>query len=148
MNFKTVIALPKTARSAQTHKSISFIWIVWSTLHFGTTVDFTIQKFKSSKHLVCLSFLWWQVFLSCAIFSVKLGIKCFQILNIFYKFLFYEMFACSCLRSSKKLKVVFPGNLVICLFTLRQDKKFLLSKLRHQKCNTITLRCRITVLHT
>ena len=32
MNFKAVLALPKTARSAQTHKSISFIWIVWSTL--------------------------------------------------------------------------------------------------------------------
>ena len=32
MNLKAVLALPKTARSAQTHKSISFIWIVWSTL--------------------------------------------------------------------------------------------------------------------
>ena len=32
MNFKAVLALPKTARFAQTHKSISFIWIVWSTL--------------------------------------------------------------------------------------------------------------------
>ena len=31
MNFKAVLALPKTADSAQTHKS--FIWIVWSTLH-------------------------------------------------------------------------------------------------------------------
>ena len=29
---------------------------------FGTTVNFIIQKLKS-KHLVCLSFLWWQVFL-------------------------------------------------------------------------------------
>ena len=33
LNFKAVLALPKTARSAQTHKSISFIWIVWSTLY-------------------------------------------------------------------------------------------------------------------
>ena len=33
MYFKAVLALPKTARSAQTHKSISFIWIVWSTLY-------------------------------------------------------------------------------------------------------------------
>ena len=33
MNFKAVLALPKTAHSAQTHKSISFIWIVWSTLY-------------------------------------------------------------------------------------------------------------------
>ena len=27
---------------------------------FGATLNFTIQKLKS-KHLVCLSFLWWQV---------------------------------------------------------------------------------------
>ena len=33
MNFRAVLALPKTASSAQTHKSISFIWIVWSTLY-------------------------------------------------------------------------------------------------------------------
>ena len=30
-------------------------------LFFGTTVHFIIQKLKS-KHLVCLSFLWWEVF--------------------------------------------------------------------------------------
>ena len=29
---------------------------------FGITVNFIIQKLKS-KHLVCLNFLWWQVFL-------------------------------------------------------------------------------------
>ena len=28
-----VLALPKTAGTAQTHKSMSFIWIVWSTLY-------------------------------------------------------------------------------------------------------------------
>ena len=33
LNFKAVLALPKTANSAQTHKSISYIWIVWSTLY-------------------------------------------------------------------------------------------------------------------
>ena len=33
LNFKAVLALPKTAGSAQTHRSISFIWIVWSTLY-------------------------------------------------------------------------------------------------------------------
>ena len=32
-NFKAVLVLPNTAGSAQTHKSISFIWIVWSTLY-------------------------------------------------------------------------------------------------------------------
>ena len=33
MKFKAVLALTKKARSAQTQKSISFIWIVWSTLY-------------------------------------------------------------------------------------------------------------------
>ena len=33
MNFKAVLVLPKTAGSVQTHKSITFIWIVWSTLY-------------------------------------------------------------------------------------------------------------------
>ena len=33
LNFKAVLAMPKTACSTQTHKSISFIWIVWSTLY-------------------------------------------------------------------------------------------------------------------
>ena len=33
MNFKAVLALPKTTPSAQTYKSITFIWIVWSTLY-------------------------------------------------------------------------------------------------------------------
>ena len=33
LNFKAVLALPKMARSAQTYKSISFTWIVWSTLY-------------------------------------------------------------------------------------------------------------------
>ena len=33
MNFKAILALLKTAHSAQTHTSISFIWIVWSTLY-------------------------------------------------------------------------------------------------------------------
>ena len=32
LHFKAVLALPKTACSTQTHVSISFIWIVWSTL--------------------------------------------------------------------------------------------------------------------
>ena len=33
MNFSAVLVLPKTAGSAQTHKRMSFIWIVWSTLY-------------------------------------------------------------------------------------------------------------------
>ena len=32
LNFRAVLALPKMAHSAQTHKSIRFIRIVWSTL--------------------------------------------------------------------------------------------------------------------
>ena len=38
MNFKAVLVLPKTAGSAHTHKSISFIWIVWSTLYMYISV--------------------------------------------------------------------------------------------------------------
>ena len=33
LNFIAVLGLPKTAGSAKTHKSMSFIWIVWSTLY-------------------------------------------------------------------------------------------------------------------
>ena len=33
LNFNAVLALRKLAGSAQTHQSISFIWIVWSTLY-------------------------------------------------------------------------------------------------------------------
>ena len=33
LNFKAVFVLPKTASSAQTHKNLSFVWIVWSTLY-------------------------------------------------------------------------------------------------------------------
>ena len=32
LNFRAVLVLPKTAGSAQTYKSLSLIWIVWSTL--------------------------------------------------------------------------------------------------------------------
>ena len=32
-NFRAVLVLPKTVGSAQTHKSMSVIWIVWSTLY-------------------------------------------------------------------------------------------------------------------
>ena len=33
LNFRAVLVLPKMAASAQTHKSMSFIWVVWSTLY-------------------------------------------------------------------------------------------------------------------
>ena len=65
MNFKAVFALPKTARSAKTHKSISFVWIVWSTLYvyLCTTGSCTkgqlISKgffFNSQKNTKNLSF--------------------------------------------------------------------------------------------
>jgi hypothetical protein len=41
--FKAALALPKTAGSAQTHKSISFIWIVWSTLYVYLWIDFHLK---------------------------------------------------------------------------------------------------------
>ena len=42
LNFKAVLALPKTARSAQTHKSISFIWMfrVLGVYNFGPDIKF------------------------------------------------------------------------------------------------------------
>ena len=49
LNFQAVLALPKTARSAQTHESMSFIWIVWSTLYvylwiyYGNFMNYTLQ---------------------------------------------------------------------------------------------------------
>ena len=62
-----VLALPKTAGSAQTHKSISFIWIVWSTLYVylclkcrcakNTTIDshhFTLNTTKTAL-ISCIS---------------------------------------------------------------------------------------------
>ena len=38
LNFRSVLVLPEKAGSAQTHKSMSFIWIVWSTLSFSHVV--------------------------------------------------------------------------------------------------------------
>ena len=67
LNFKAVLALPKTADSAQTLKNISFIWIVWSTLYvylcYNAELIATIHsiteflprdtKFWSTKALSC-----------------------------------------------------------------------------------------------
>ena len=50
LNFKAVLALPKTARSAQTHKSISFIWIVWSTLYIYLWSTPQPQELKSLQN--------------------------------------------------------------------------------------------------
>ena len=42
MNFRAVLALPKTAGSAQTHKSMSFIWIgVLGIYNFGSVSKIT-----------------------------------------------------------------------------------------------------------
>ena len=49
LNFKAVLALPNTARSARTHKSISFIWIVWSTLYV-----YLCEKCKRWRLLIIL----------------------------------------------------------------------------------------------
>ena len=58
MNFKAVSALPKTAHSAQTHKSIRFTWIVWSTLyvylcHPPTYLrKFSLHKVRENCHFL------------------------------------------------------------------------------------------------
>ena len=48
LNFKAVLALPKTARSAQTHKSIIFIWM------FRVLGVYNFANSKSSKLLYIL----------------------------------------------------------------------------------------------
>ena len=70
--FRAVLVLPKTAGSAQTHKSVSFIWIVWSTLYvylcpvpqlkrmvpfvsvFGSVSD------KEMKKVGCITLIYFQ----------------------------------------------------------------------------------------
>ena len=71
MNFRAVLVLPKTAESAQTHKSMSFIWIVWSTLflmvrqkllksiHYksGASSGFQLNQGKNTKRSQKLFFI-------------------------------------------------------------------------------------------
>ena len=65
--FKAVLALPKMVRSAQTHKNISFIWIVWSSLYVNLCQHakkiYAPQSFSrgyptllSTKHWLCSKF--------------------------------------------------------------------------------------------
>ena len=52
LNFEAVLVLPKTAGSAQTHNSISFIWIVWSTVylcHSPKQLSIPLNKLPYSK---------------------------------------------------------------------------------------------------
>ena len=49
LNFRPVLVLPKTAGSAQTHKSMSFILIVWSTLYVYLWVYPEPPQYKSSQ---------------------------------------------------------------------------------------------------
>ena len=67
MNFKAVFALLKTARSAQTQKSKSFTWIVWSTLYvYLCPKIFFLFAFKKSfiwirfKLYLILSIIWYR----------------------------------------------------------------------------------------
>ena len=54
MNFRAVLVLHKTAGSAQTHKSISFIWIVWSTLYVYLCIGFgNVWYFWFKSPCVC-----------------------------------------------------------------------------------------------
>ena len=47
-NFRAVLVLLKTAGSVQTHKSMSFIWIVWSTLYVQYISD---QSSSRKNHI-------------------------------------------------------------------------------------------------
>ena len=72
LTFRAVLVLPKTAGSAQTHKSMSFIWIVWSTLYVYFWLEFEIDlpfeifwyEIKEKSNISCLDYLFLQVFLT------------------------------------------------------------------------------------
>ena len=55
MNFKAVLTLPKTAPSAQTYKSITFIWIVWSTLYVYLWYKYKFLSVKNRRFAKLLS---------------------------------------------------------------------------------------------
>ena len=50
LNFKAVLVLPKMARSAQTHRNISFIWIFWSTLYAYLWIQFENNNALSERN--------------------------------------------------------------------------------------------------
>ena len=52
LNFRAVLVLPKIAGSVQTHKSVSFIWIVLSTLYVYLCSTHNKQGNESLVHLV------------------------------------------------------------------------------------------------
>ena len=72
--------LPKTAGSAQTHKSISFIWIVWSTLYVYLCVEYAncckyMPACKTKGIKICtLSMA--KLFLPCRKVYAKISILC------------------------------------------------------------------------
>ena len=80
MNFKAVLTLPKTARSAQTHKSISFIWIVWSTLYVYLWLQpvFIESMMHAIYHPICKRL----------IFCVKKRVWMYWMQNYFQKLFF------------------------------------------------------------
>ena len=66
LNFKAVLELPKMARTDQTNKSISFIWIVWSTL-FMYISTFSNPHLKKRIHRYCkLSYLQVSMWIYCS----------------------------------------------------------------------------------
>ena len=74
---------------------------------FGITVNFIIQKLKS-KHLVCLSFLWWQVFLRerGKIFYTYSGPeRSILDFDLLFKFGFRSNFHISCTQKNVSSKI-------------------------------------------
>ena len=58
--FKAVLALPKMTHFAQTHRSVSFIWIVWSTLYVNLWYHHQLGLTSSLSHLDCMIAGIWQ----------------------------------------------------------------------------------------
>ena len=132
MNFKAVLALPKTACSAQTDKSISFIWIVWSTLYVYLCLN--DEKLTAVfpfilAHFDRASFFWTTCGLNFCILFTCIGKKLVkfckemtkilvQSLNIFGFFHLYSVWSTFCYynASCNSVKVIFVFRTFFYLF--------------------------------
>ena len=113
MNFKAVLALPKTARSAQTYKSISFIWMfrVLGVYNFERRI--VCQRCRFLK-IFFLLFLAFTSGLGLSKVLLKKNLKLENILN----FIFYSRFTQSGLGDMLELNPQLPWLAVIEIQTI------------------------------
>ena len=95
--YSKIFAMPNTARSVQTHKSISFIWIVWSTLYvyfwswseIWDLDEVPLQIPLSRNRLIgqCFDYIWRVLAFSCQfclVSGVFLCVSGFAIIPVLY----------------------------------------------------------------